>query len=153
MRKFTIHPHHHDAKLGAGFKATHSERYLLPRLGLVTAPVQGYLRESSTPRVTDVSYKMTEHTLGGKIKWKYVAVLADGYVHCVTDDFAIGQDAVDGHTGLGRPGKCRHERKSGGSLCPSSQHLTIRANLKEETIKGRFLFSLNSTTKILLLCY
>lgn len=152
MRKVTIHRHHHNPKLGVGLKATDSERHLLPRLGPVAAPVQGYLRESSTPTVTDVSYKMIEHTLGAKIKWKYVAVLADGYVHCVTDDFSIGQDAVDGHTGLGRPGKCRHERKSGGSLCPSSQHLTIRANLIEDTIKRRFLFFLNLTTKILL-CY
>lgn len=61
--------------------------------------------------------------------WKYIAVLVDGHVRRITDDFTIGQNGVDGHTGLGGPGKCWRERKSGGSLGPCSQHLTFGAHL------------------------
>lgn len=80
-------------------------------------------------------------------KIKYVVVLVDGYVRCVTDDLSIRQDAVDSHTCLRGPGHCWHQRKRGGSLCPSGHHLTFRANLKGQQYKGS-IRSLDLTTNI-----
>lgn len=56
-------------------------------------------------------------------------MLVDGYLGRITDNFPIGQNRVDGHTGLGSPGKCWHEGKSGGILSPSSKHLSSGAHL------------------------
>ena len=63
-------------------------------------------------------------------KYKYIVVLVDGYVHCVTDDLSVTEDAVDSDTGLWGPGHCWCQRKRGGSLCPSGHHLTSRAHLE-----------------------
>lgn len=63
-------------------------------------------------------------------KLKYVVVLVDGYVHCVTGDLSVRKDAVDSDTGLRGPGHCWGQRKRGGSLCPSIHHLASRAHLE-----------------------
>lgn len=71
------------------------------------------------------------------LKLKYIVVLVvDGHVRRVTGDLSVREDAVDGDTDLGGPGRCRRHRERGGSLCPSGYHLTSGAHLEGEQRKG-----------------
>lgn len=65
-----------------------------------------------------------------------MVVLVDGHMHRVTGDLSVREDAVDGDTGLGGPGRCRRHRERGGALCPRGHHLTSGAHLEGEQRKG-----------------
>lgn len=39
-----VRPHHHNSQLELGFSSSHSEPYLLPRMGCFTAPLQRHLK-------------------------------------------------------------------------------------------------------------